>query len=165
MPTFLFETEDEWSVTQVGGDEDVNNNNIEDVASVEDEVERRANLNHEVPVEEPAQAERPVEAEDTVENQVPVQQNPNGNSVNVKEVIKGKRDITSAYLSKCEKDSELAEKKFKWEQELHKENMLARQNDLVNKNKQEVMLKCIDKGYSPTTSKRFMSSLFDDNID
>ena len=67
MPTFLFETDDEWSVLQVGGDEDANNNNIEDVASVEDEVERRDNLNHEVPVEEPTQAERPVEAEDTVE--------------------------------------------------------------------------------------------------
>lgn len=52
-----------------------------------------------------------------------IAENPNGNAVK----DKPRRDLTAAYLIKCDKENELAEKKFKWEQDCYNQ--------------------CIDKGY------------------
>jgi len=84
-----------------------------------------------------------------------VAETPAGNSVNFNK----KRDstsISSVYLMKCQAETELAEKKFKCEQDVFKEN----KGNLVNKNRQELLMKCVDKGYSPTTCLKYADTMY-----
>lgn len=82
--------------------------------------------------------------------------NPNSNCVSSK-----KRDnsLGGAYLMKCEAEAALNEKRFKWEQECHKEKQLTSREEA----RQQLVFKCIDKGYSPNTTDRYLNTLFPKN--
>ena len=79
-------------------------------------------------------------------------ENPNGNAVK----DKPKRDLTAAYFLKCDKETDLAEKRFKWEQDCFNKSTENHDKELQSKNRQEVILKCIVKSYSPGTINRYV---------
>ena len=82
-----------------------------------------------------------------------VAENPNDNSV--KKTL-NQCAILQQHISKCDRNSGLKEKTFKWQHECYKETK-------ANHDK-EIIFWLIDKGYSPGKIKTYLNELFPDNI-